>query len=71
MIPLPELAVEFILGLGAALFGANLWVLVRPMVARARGWPPAPRPPSTTRAVVNLIVGGGVALWALATLVAR
>lgn len=71
MIPLPELAVELVLGLAAALFGANLWVLIRPMVARARGGPPAPRPPSTTRAVVNMIVGGLVALWALATLLAR
>ena len=71
MIPLPQLAVEFVLGLGAALFGANVWVLIQPMVARARGVRPAPRPASTTRAVVSMIVGGLVALWALVTLVAR
>jgi hypothetical protein len=71
VIPLPELGVEFVVGLGAALFGANLWVLVRPAVARMRGAAPAPRPVSTTRVVVNLVLGGIVAIWGIATLVAR
>ena len=71
MIPLPQLGVEFVLGLGAALFGANLWALIRPMVARTKGRPPAPRPASTTRAVVSMVIGGVVTLWALLTLLAR
>ena len=71
MIPLPQLGVEFLLGLGVALFSANVWVLVRPAVARARGGRPPPRPRSTGRVVLNVVVGALVALWALATLLAR
>jgi hypothetical protein len=71
MIPFPGLIVEFILGVGSALFGANLWVLLRPIVARSRDGPPIPRPPSTGRVVVNLVIGAIVAIWAAATLIAR
>ncbi len=71
MIPLPELGVEFILGLGAALFGANAWVLLRPVIVRPKAGHPVPRPPSRTRVYVNMLIGGVVALWALATLIAR
>lgn len=71
MIPLPELAVEFILGLGAALLLANLWVLVRPRVQKPRPGRPVPRPPSTRRVVLNILVGAIVAAWAAATLIAN
>ncbi len=71
--PLGDLGLEFILGIGAALFAANAWVLLRPVIARHRGEPGkgVPRPTSTTRVVVYMIVGGILAVWALATLVAR
>jgi len=71
VIPLPELGVEFILGIGAALFAANLWVLLRPSLARGGRSGRVPRPTSTTRVVVNMVVGGLAAAWALATIVAR
>ena len=71
MIPLPQLGVEFVLGLGAALLGANLWVLIRPRLQRARGIAPVPRPPSMRRVALNIAIGAVVTLWALATLLAR
>jgi hypothetical protein len=60
-----ELAREFALGLGVALFGANLWVLLRPVVARRRHGRPVPRPTSTRKVVRNMIIGGVIAGWAL------
>jgi hypothetical protein len=71
VIPLPQLGVEFILGIGAALFAANLWVLLHPRVARRSAGRTVPRPPSIRRVVLNMTIGGLVAAWALATLVAR
>jgi hypothetical protein len=69
MIPGPELVAEFVLGLGGALFAANLWVLLRPIVTRPRRGQPIPRPRSYQRVWINLIVGAVVAAWALATIV--
>ena len=60
-----ELAREFALGLGAALFGANLWVLLRPVVARPRDGRPVPRPTSTRKGVRNMVIGAVIAGWAL------
>jgi hypothetical protein len=40
MIPLNELAAELVLAVGGALFVANLWVLLRPIVQRERNGPP-------------------------------
>jgi hypothetical protein len=71
VIPLPQLGVEFVLGLGAALLGANLWVLLRPRVQRRWAQPPVPRPPSMRRVAVNIAIGAVVTVWALATLLAR
>ena len=71
MIPLPELGVEFILGIAAALFAANLWVLLRPAIGPREGRRPSPRPASSSRVVLNMVIGGLVAAWALATLLAR
>jgi quinol-cytochrome oxidoreductase complex cytochrome b subunit len=71
MIPLPELAVELVLGLGAALFAANAWVLLKPHIQRFKGRKPAPRPTSRARVWINMLIGGIVTVWAAATLVAR
>ncbi len=60
-----KLALEFALGLGAALFGANLWVLLRPVVVRPRDGRPVPRPTSTRKVVRNMLGGAVVAGWAL------
>ena len=61
----PELGLEFALGLGAALFGANLWVLLRPVVARPRDGRPVPRPTSTRKVVRNMVIGAVIAGWAM------
>ncbi len=71
MIPLPELAAELALGLGAALFGANALVLLR---ARTRppdrkGKAKRMRPPSMRRVVTNMVIGAVVAAFGLASLV--
>ena len=55
------LALEFALGLGVALFGANLWVLLRPVVARPRDGRPVPRPTSTRKVVRNRVIGAVIA----------
>ncbi len=36
MIPLGELTAELVLAVGGALFAANLWVLLRPIVQRPK-----------------------------------
>jgi quinol-cytochrome oxidoreductase complex cytochrome b subunit len=71
MIPLPELAVELVLGLGAALFAANAWVLLKPRVDRLKGQKPVARPISKTRVWINLLIGAVMTVWAAATLITR
>jgi hypothetical protein len=71
MIPLGDLAVELVLAVGGALFVANLWVLIRPIVQRPRKGRPMPRPPSMRRVYVNLAIGAVISAWASATLIAR
>lgn len=67
MITLPELVAEFVMALGGALAGANLWVLLRPVVRPGR---PAPGyNPSRGRAVVNILIGLVVFTWGLASFV--
>ena len=66
--PFGELVVEVMLGLGAALFTANLFVVLRHRYAKDRSSLP-PRPP-TRRLAINMLIGGMVAIWALATLLA-
>ena len=46
VIPLPELLAEFMIGLGAALFGANLLVLYRARTAPPGKGKRAPKPTS-------------------------
>ena len=60
-----ELGLEFALGLGAALFGANLWVLLRPVFMRPREGRPVPKPTSTRKVVRNMVVGAVIGGWAL------
>lgn len=71
MIPLGELAIELVLAVGAALFAANLWVILRPLVQRPQKGKRVPRPPSMTRVYVNLVIGVAASAWAIATLVTR
>jgi hypothetical protein len=63
------------LGLGAALFGANLLVLIR--ARRAADQPPQrgarpsrpAQPASMRRVYLNMTIGAMVALWGLATII--
>jgi hypothetical protein len=72
VIPLPELGLEFVLGLGSALFAANVLVLLRPVVTRPRPGRARPaRVPSKRRVYVNIAIGAVVAAWALASLIAK
>jgi hypothetical protein len=71
MIPFPELAVELILGLGAALFVANLVAVMRPWILRKTSGREVPSPPSKLRVFLNMGVGLVAAVWALATLLVR
>jgi len=71
VIPLGQLGLEFVLGLGAALFGANAWAFLRPRVVRSKDGRRLPRPPSTRRVVVNMAIGAAAMAWALASLIAR
>ena len=68
MIPPPELLAEFMVGLGAALFGANLLVLVRSRRPPGRDRPRRPALTSMTRVYTSMTVGALVALWGLAAL---
>jgi hypothetical protein len=69
--PLDDVGLELLLGLGAALGGANALVLLRPHTARWTGRPPPPRPGSWTKVWLLAVAGAVIAVWALATLVAR
>lgn len=72
MIPLPELLSELMVGLGAALFGANLLVFVRARKAAEERKPQgvgSARPPSMRRVYVNMAIGAVIALWGLATII--
>ena len=71
MSPLTSLAVELVLAVGAALFAANLWVLLRPRFTPKDRRDRIPRVPSMRRVYVNLAIGGVAMLWAIGTLVAR
>ena len=83
MIPLPIILVEFLLAFGAALFIAQAVAVVQ--LRRNDNWPPT-RPvgalepadagqrvgvPSRPRILTLLVIGLGVSLWSLATLVAQ
>lgn len=69
ILDLPLLLVQLLLAVGGALFVANLAVVLRHRFARDQDALP-PRPP-TRRLVVNLVIGGVVSIWAIATLLVR
>jgi hypothetical protein len=71
VIPLGELGLELILAVGAALFAANLWVLLRPRFTPPDRRDRIPKVPSMRRVYINLAVGGVATIWAAATLVTR
>jgi len=65
----PLLVVQLLLAVGGALLVANVAVVLRHRFARDQDALP-PRPP-TRRLVVNILIGGLMSLWALATLLTR
>lgn len=69
MIPVPTLVAELITGLGAALAGANIAVLLRPWWVKRRSGKIAPRPTSRNRVILNIVIGLGMLGWGIATLV--
>lgn len=69
MIPVPTLVAELVTGLGAALAGANVAVLVRPWWEKRRTGKIAPRPASRNRVILNGVIGLVVMAWGIATLV--
>jgi hypothetical protein len=69
VIPVPTLVAELFTGLGAALAGANIAVLLRPWWEKRRTGKIAPRPASRNRVVLNIVIGIGVMAWGIATLV--
>lgn len=69
ILDLPLLLVQLMLAVGAALFVANLAVVLRHRFARDKDRLP-PRPP-TRRLALNMAIGFIVAVWALATLLVR
>ncbi len=66
---LSQFVAELILAVAAALVLANVFVLLRPVVARRQGKPPPPPPRSKRRVYANIVLGAVVVLWAVATLV--
>lgn len=67
--PLGELGLEVLLGVGVAMFVANGWILLRPVVARWTHRPPPPQRYRSTATVVALMLAGVVlGGWALASL---
>lgn len=71
MIPLPQLGLEFLLGISAALALGNAWALLRPWWIRRRTGKRVPTPPSPRRVWTNIAIGTVVALWSLATMLSH
>jgi len=71
VIPLPQLGLEFLLGLGAALAAGNAWALLKPELDRRNGRKRIERLPSRGRAWRNVAIGVVVAMWALVSLISR
>ena len=54
MIPLPEILAELVMALGGALFAANAWALLRPVV---RPSSPGPgRPQARSKVLINIAI---------------
>jgi len=69
MIPLPQILAELIMALGGALFAANAWALLRPVVRP--GAPEAARPVARGRVIANVLIGLVVFVWGLASFLSR
>jgi hypothetical protein len=67
MTSIPHLLAELMVGVGVALSGTNLWVLIRPRVQPSTNDKPIPEPPSIPWVVVKIVIG---ALLAAAGVVA-
>ena len=65
MIPLPQIIAEFVMALGAALFGASVLSLVRPR--RVVGSDEPVRPPARGKVLINAFIGLVVLVWGLAS----
>jgi hypothetical protein len=69
MIPLPEILAELVMALGGALFVANAWALLRPVV---RPDSPGPgRPQARGRVLINVSIGLIVFVWGFASFIAK
>ena len=68
-LPLGQLGWEFILGLGLAFAGGNLWALVRPGYVERRTGKRQPRPPDPRRVKRNIAIGSAVAIVGLVGLI--
>jgi hypothetical protein len=69
VIPLPQILAELVMALGGALFGANAWALLRPVV---RPSSPGPgRPQARGKVLVNMSIGLVVFVWGLASFITR
>jgi len=68
-LPLGQLAWEFILGLGLAFAGGNLWALIRPGYIERRTGKRQPRPPDPRRVRRNVAIGLAVAVIGLVGLI--
>ena len=69
MIPLPEILAELVMALGGALFAANAWALLRPVV---RPTSPGPgRAPARSKVLINMAIGLVVFVWGLASFITR
>ncbi len=69
ILPLGQLAWEFILGLGLAFAGGNLWALLRPGYVERRTGKRQPRPPDPRRVRRNVALGLAIAAIGIAGLV--
>lgn len=67
MIPLPQILAELIMALGAALFLASMWALVRPRAPRDGEEPVLP--PARGRVLINAFIGLVVLVWGFASFV--
>ncbi|MGZ4104656.1 MAG: hypothetical protein ACXVQY_06460 [Actinomycetota bacterium] len=69
MIPLPEILAELVMALGGALFAANAWALLRPVV---RPNDPGPgKPLARGKVMLNAGIGLLVLVWGFASFIAR
>jgi len=66
---MPELLIEFIALTGAALAGANIVALARPVILKRRGIKNVQEVGSKSRCYLNIAAGVAVMVWGLVTIV--